>query len=239
MPDPLEDKALEFLFKEYDTANEVTFHVDTFRDKLSAFFLSFAGAAVAVVLLILKGEWKGPGNHNIISGSFLIGVGVLGTVILLIHARLRKVQLENFAIICRIRAYFFQKRLQLWNVVQLTPNTLPKIGFWKFKGSELWATSVIIPVAALLTGGIALILGEAGLPHSKAYLRWETGAMVFLIICFGLWCWYARLATYNYEWKAQVTSDDIDKWLGDYGLSPIAEGPMGACTKPTDPAAPR
>jgi hypothetical protein len=49
MPDRPEDKALDFLLKEYDTANEVTFHADTFRDKLSAFFLSFAGAAVAVV----------------------------------------------------------------------------------------------------------------------------------------------------------------------------------------------
>jgi hypothetical protein len=56
MSEPPDDKGIQFLLKEYDTATEVTFHADKFRDKLSTFFLSFAGAASTVVLFFLQGR---------------------------------------------------------------------------------------------------------------------------------------------------------------------------------------
>jgi hypothetical protein len=223
MHDPSEELAWQFLLKEYDTANEVTFHADTFRDKLSAFFLSFAGAAVTVVLLVLKGESK-VGEPSMIAGSFFIGVSLLGTVILLIHARLRRVQLENFAIICRIRAYFFRNRYELWDIVRLTPETLPKIKFSDFKGSELWATSIIVPVAALLAGGIALIWGERKWMFSDQ--RWYCAAGLLIVVSVLLWCWYAKLATYKPMYaSSEICRKDIDTWLKNYGLRNIVDEP--------------
>ena len=229
MQEASDEQAQDFLFKEYETANEVTFHADTFRDKLSAFFLSFAGAAVAFVLLILKGDWK-VGKPNIVAGSFFMGVGLLGTVILLIHARLRRVQLENFAIICRIRAYFFGQRYELWNVVRLTPATLPEIKFTELKGSELWATSIIIPVAALIAGGFALIWGAIKWPTWNSvhlwHYCWYAAAVLFFVITILWFWWYKTLASYNVSSSTTkqikrldaIPKDEIDDWLGKYGL---------------------
>jgi hypothetical protein len=146
----------EFIIKEYENAAEVTFHVDDLRDKLSTFFLTFAGAAVAVVALLLKGEFAVElfGNKLLTASLFLVGVSFIGFTILCIHARLRRVQLENFSIISRIRLYCLRDNIPLWNVIGLSPATLPRIRLRNWSGSELWALTILLPSVVLFAMGV-------------------------------------------------------------------------------------
>ncbi len=51
-------KEEEFLLKEYDAAQQLTYHVDELRGKLTQFFLIFTGFATAALTLLVKGEAK-------------------------------------------------------------------------------------------------------------------------------------------------------------------------------------
>ena len=144
-----DDLAHEFLLKEYENAAQVTFHADDFRDKLSTFFLSFAGAAVVLVGLIIQDSIKVDyfGPKELTSGVFLVGVGTIGLLILCVHARLRRVQLEHFAMINRIRLYCLRENVDLWNAIGLSMKTLPKVRL--ISGSELWALTILLPTTVL------------------------------------------------------------------------------------------
>ena len=193
----------------------MTFHADELRDKLSTFFLAFAGAAVTVVGLLLKGEFSEEvfGDKRLTAGLFLIGVSCIGILILCIHARLRRVQLENFSIISRIRVYCLQDNLTLWNAIRLSPKTLPRIRLRNWSGSELWALTILLPAVGLFVGGIDLLLrwwGKVG---------WWHVFPVFLaaIVTWGLWLLYARFAAEPIH--ARIRSDDLVMWRAE--LEPL------------------
>ena len=48
----------EFLIKEYESATQLTYHIDNLRNNLTSFYLVFAGAAAAGVAILVKGEAK-------------------------------------------------------------------------------------------------------------------------------------------------------------------------------------
>ena len=48
----------QFLLKEYDSAAQLTNHIDELRNKLTTLYLTFAGVAVAGVAILIKGETK-------------------------------------------------------------------------------------------------------------------------------------------------------------------------------------
>jgi hypothetical protein len=201
----------EFLIKEYESASKLTFHADGLRDKLSTFFLTFAGAAVTVVGLLLKGEFAKEvfGDKQLAASLFLIGVSAIGILIFFIHARLRRVQLEHFSIMSRIRVYCLEDNIALWNAIRLSPKTLPRIRLRNCSGSELWALTILLPTVTLLAGGIDLLLrwsGKLGWWHAL-----PVGLAAFLV--WGLWMLYVRLASEPVH--SAITHEDIGKWRGE------------------------
>ena len=200
----------------------MTFHADQFRDKLSTFFLAFAGAAVTVVGLLLKGEFETEvfGDKRLTAGLFLVGVSFIGVLILCIHARLRRVQLENFSIISRIRVHCLQDDLALWNTIRLSPKTLPRIRLWNWSGSELWALTILLPAVALFAAGIDFLLRWSG------KLGWwhVLPVAIAAVSIWGLWLLYSSFAAEPVH--AAISHAVIAKWrakleqLSNFSYSP-------------------
>jgi hypothetical protein len=212
-----EDLAHEFLLKEYENAAQVTFRADDFRDKLSTFFLSFAGAAVVLVGLIVQDSIKVEyfGAKELTTGVFLVGVGTIGLLILCVHARLRRVQLEHFAMINRIRLYCVRENVDLWNTIGLSMKTLPKVRL--ISGSELWALTILLPTAVLFA-----MAGDFLLRWRHYQGAWHLIPVGVGVVVSGLLWWlYAALA------KAPapqiVEPSDVEEWLTTANLAPTQD----------------
>jgi hypothetical protein len=225
--------AHEFLLKEYENAAQVTFHADEFRDKLSTFFMTFAGAAVALVSLILQGTFTQEifGDKNLTAALFLAGVSIIGFLILCVHARLRRVQKEYFTIINRIRVYCFQNDLKLWNTIRLSKLTLPcrkrrsgnerqkgteAVSFrqrmkdaFTWPGSELWALTILLPTAVLFAAGIDFFLRWLSLGGWSHLISVSAGAL----IAWALWCLYGKCAHFSGHEKIDLTK--AEEWLDE------------------------
>ena len=144
----------EFLLREYESAKELTFHVDDLRAKLTGYFITLFGLAAAGVSLLAGGANSTSADRlvkGILAVAFL-AVGATGFVIVLIVARLRRVQFEHFRIMNNIREHVLGDRVDLWNVVELSHETLPQEPI-RTSGSYFW-------VATIGTiGGFALGIG--------------------------------------------------------------------------------
>jgi hypothetical protein len=151
------DKPETFLLEEYKSAVELTFHIDSLRNKLTSFFISFAGLAVAGLLLLLKKDTNNTpiDNINEFVASLMILVAFIGHLFIIVLAKLRKAQLEHFRIINNIRKYFLNENWHLWNVVQLSEKTLPKPSI--YSGTFFWLLILQILNSAILFIGIFLI----------------------------------------------------------------------------------
>src|SRR5687768_11849884 len=91
----------EFLLKEYESATELTNHIDELRNKLTGFYLTFAGVAVAGVAILIKDEAKSKIFDRVdgVIAILLFVVALTGWIVVLGLARLRRVQIEYFGII--------------------------------------------------------------------------------------------------------------------------------------------
>lgn len=125
----------KFLLEEYKNAAQLTYHIDELRNRLTSFFLTFVGLAVAGVAILLKGEAEEGlfAKPEGIVTVFLGIISLIGVAIVCILARLRRVQIEHFCIINNVRQYFLKKDYQLWNVVQLSA----KASLGRTKSQEL------------------------------------------------------------------------------------------------------
>lgn len=168
-----------FLFEEYKSAVELTFHMDSLRNKLTNFFISFAGIAIAGFILALKGNDNDIviSNLNEFISVIMILVAVIGHIFICVLARIRKVQLEHFIIINNIRKYFFKNDFELWNIVQLSEKTLPKARF--FSGTYYWQFVIQIVNAFILFIGILLFC------NSLRDLLSKTGITIFILSFLG------------------------------------------------------
>ena len=104
-------KEEKFLLKEYDAAQQLTYHVDELRSKLTQFFLIFTGFATAALTLLVKGEAKTTVFEKPEGAVALLVLvaALLGSAFVSIIARLRHSQIEHFRITNNIRTYFLGK----------------------------------------------------------------------------------------------------------------------------------
>lgn len=154
----------QFLIKEYESASQLTYHIDELRNKLTSFFLTFSGVAIAGIALLLKGEAK----ENVFEAYRLVAIllmiiGCLGVCVVAILARLRRAQLEHFRIINNIRKYFLRENTDFWNVVQLSDKTLPMPeNLSKLKnrtsGTYLWLFLILLVTGVIFSASLYLFV---------------------------------------------------------------------------------
>ncbi len=159
MADKLERED-EFLLKEYDTAVQLTFHVDEMRSKFTNLFITLAGAAAAAVSLLLQDDVKSNqlGNFQIVLAVFLLLLGVLGILVITVIAKLRRVQLEHFRITNNVRKHFLGRKYALWDIVELSDRTLPSPT--RTSGTYFWTLILILLNSYVVGLGIYLLLGR-------------------------------------------------------------------------------
>jgi hypothetical protein len=151
----------QFLMEEYKTAVQVTYHIDELRNRLTNFFLTFAGLAVAGLATLLRGEAANAffGQPEGVVAILLMLVAFIGVVIVCILARLRKVQIEYFRIINSIREHFLQTDYDLWNVVQLSAKTLPRPN--RKSGTYFWLLIIMLASSSMLAAAVYIFLVHA------------------------------------------------------------------------------
>ncbi len=186
-----------FILEEYKAAVQLTFHIDSLRNKLSSIYLTFCGLITGVLAIIIKGEYK----SSIITQSELIVflslfVAIIGLIKILILGRLRKVQFENFNIINNIRTFYLnrtplQKRQELKDTFLLNTSTLPKERLWS--GSFLWVLIIIFSSSTILAFGVS----NSWFKEYSIIIP-----LVYLIICI---IFYFLLCAHNY--KSTAISD--------------------------------
>lgn len=155
MANPLD----EFILAEYEQARDLTFHIDELRNKLTSFFLVIAGAGVAGLLFLLRESEKTQYfDKPLVVATLLFIIGIIGILFVLILAKIRKAQLEHFAIINNIRTYYVGTDAKLKNVLQLSHSTLPQAR--RTSGTYFWLLIVMIVVSFLLSTSIYLFTVE-------------------------------------------------------------------------------
>ncbi|OFY39675.1 MAG: hypothetical protein A2X18_09700 [Bacteroidetes bacterium GWF2_40_14] len=151
------NKKETFLLEEYKTAVQLTYQMDSLRNKITSFFISIAGISIAGFLLVIKGkdESINISNLNEIVSIIMLIVAILGHLFICVLAKIRKVQLEHFAIINNIRKYFIELDYTMWNIVQLSDKTLPKARL--FSGTYWWQFVIQVINGFILYLGILLL----------------------------------------------------------------------------------
>lgn len=148
----------EFILKEYDSALKLTFRVDKLRSRLTGFFLTISGAALAGISLLLQEcatEETFVQTYTLV-GVFLLVISFLGMLFVGVVARLRRVQLEHFRIVNNIRSFFLGKNLSLWNLVELSSKTLPSPS--RKSGTYLWTLTLFIVNSTFVSVSSNLLL---------------------------------------------------------------------------------
>jgi len=146
----------EILLKEYDSAQRTANRMDKLRHKVTSYYLAFTGifisiGATAVVSFISKtklfslksatctdtfctysklvDEYNGislTSGFKIILTLILLIFILWGIAVWFIQIKLRKVELENFRILAKIKEYFLgEKNFELWDIVELSKRTIP------------------------------------------------------------------------------------------------------------------
>ena len=165
----------DFLLKEYESAVALTNHVDVVRNSLTSFFLIFAGVAVGALSLLLKEPPKTAvlRNQSAYVGVVLLIVALVGCLFIGVLARLRRVQLERYEIVRRIREHFLDA--SLLPIIGLTSVTLPRevnsasrSGAKRATGTYLWLATILLTDSAIATLGAYLLLSAA--LHGYAWL---------------------------------------------------------------------
>ena len=148
----------EFLLKEYDSAVQLTYHVDELRSKFTNLFITIIGAAAAAISLLIEESVTSTlfGNFEVSAGIFLLCLALIGILVIIVIARLRKVQLEHFRITNNIRKHFLGSNYSLWNTVELSDKTLPAPT--RKSGTYFWTMALIILNSYVTTLGIYLLL---------------------------------------------------------------------------------
>ncbi|MEI8598898.1 hypothetical protein P4S64_18855 [Vibrio sp. M60_M31a] len=142
------DEIDEFILKEYESAQKLTYHVDEMRSKLTQFFIALSGVAFAAISALLNKDidpllFDAP--RWMVASFITFGCAVLGSLFVLIIAKLRRTQIEHFHITNNIREYFLEKSDkadELWRVVALSHETIPKPT--RSSGSYYWVLLIII-----------------------------------------------------------------------------------------------
>jgi uncharacterized integral membrane protein len=150
----------EFLLKEYDSAVKLTFHVDEMRSKFTNLFITIAGAAAAAISLLIQGDATNTtfGNFEALLVIFLLLLALTGILVIMVIAKLRRVQLEHFRITNNVRRHFLRSSYSLWNVVELSDQTLPSPN--RKSGTYFWTLILILLNSYVVALSIYLLCGS-------------------------------------------------------------------------------
>mgnify|MGYP003529863046 FL=1 len=174
----------EFLLKEYDTAIQLTLHVDELRSRFTNLFITIAGVVAAVISLLLQENTNGNtfGKLEVVAGIILILIALVGLLVIAVIARLRKVQLENFRITNNIRKHFLGNSYSLWNVVELSGDTLPMPNM--HSGTYYW--SMVIMLLNSYTAALAIYLFLAQVwklaTPPNSFVLAIVGGLIFIVL---------------------------------------------------------
>ncbi len=184
----------DFLLKEYESAIQLTLHVDELRSKFTNLFITIVGATAVAISLLVQGNAKFSvfGKFEILLGLLLLITAFIGFLVVAVIARLRKVQLENFRIANNIRGYFLGTNFSLWNIVELSKKTLPSPN--RLSGTYFWLLMLILLNAYIIALTIylfAAIVWKIVSPNNS-FLLASLAAVIFIIVQDFL---YFKLAT--------------------------------------------
>ncbi|HHC6573314.1 hypothetical protein [Vibrio parahaemolyticus] len=197
----------EFLIKEYESAQRLTYHVDDLRSKLTQFFIALSGVALAAIStiatkdiepILLGMPWR------VAASIAVIGCASLGVLFVLIVARLRRTQIEHFHITNSIRQYFLEQHDEpekLWKVVGLSASTIPSLT--RCSGSYYWILLIIILTSFLFSLGVFLLTANLVAVELCGYLFTAT---IFIMSIFALDKIYMKAA--KFEPKVQQTNQE-------------------------------
>lgn len=175
-------KIEEFLLKEYDSAQKLTYHVDDMRSKLTQFFIALSGVTLAAISTMIKKDieplllgtpWW------VVASVTVVGCGLLGVLFVLIIARLRRTQIEHFHITNNIRKYFLEQHEEpdkLWQVVGLSESTIPTPT--RSSGSYYWVLLIITLTSLLFS--LAGFLLSANLAVTE-FGEYECAMTIFIV----------------------------------------------------------
>lgn len=158
-------------------AGKLTYHIDELRNKLTSFFLTFAGAGGVAITIMVRGEQVAFLSGNLLAAMLFV-IAALGITIVAILARLRRAQIEHFRIINNIRAYFLEDNYGLWNVVQLSEKTLPEPN--RRSGTYMWTLLITIVICFLASLSAYLAVGAYKV-ISHTYWPFGIAVSVFLV----------------------------------------------------------
>jgi hypothetical protein len=141
----------QYLLEEYKYSGQLTHHMDEIRMRLTGFFLTFNGLAIAGLLVLLKGEtdvgiFKRPQD---LIAILLLVIALLGVPVIGILASLRRVQIQRYRIMNNIRKNFLGTQdLTLWNVVELSEQSLPSPS--RRSGNYYWLLLIMLMSSSVL-----------------------------------------------------------------------------------------
>nr|PMH58218.1 hypothetical protein BCU64_24375 [Vibrio lentus] len=190
----------EFLLKEYESAQKLTYHVDEMRSKLTQFFIALSGVALAAITtlgskdmshILLGSPWW------VVASVSVLGCSFLGVLFVLIIARLRRTQIEHFHITNNIRQHFLDKsddNENLWKVVGLSHATIPTPT--RTSGSYFWVLLIMILSSLLFSIGLFLLSANLATEKGDEYV---CALFVFGLSMFSLDWVYMRTAAFRKE----------------------------------------
>jgi hypothetical protein len=151
-------KQEDFLIKEYESAVQLTYHIDELRNKMTIFYLTFTGVAGVGMTILLKGEAADTLSDKAygVMGGLLLLISLIGMVVIQGMARMRRVQIEHFQIISNLRKIFLASDYDLWNAVQLSSKTVPTPN--RRSGTYMWLLMVMFISSSLFAISIYLFL---------------------------------------------------------------------------------
>lgn len=187
---PKTAEPVDMLLKDYDNAVQLTYHIDTLRDRVTVFFVTVAGIAAAGLSVVLKDPAASSLALDLVAALFLL-VAALGCAVVVILARLRAVQLEHFRILTKIRQRFYGKDMDLWNAVELSGSTLPQER--RSSGTYAWLALILI-VTAFAAGAGTYLLVRVGNDWLSNGVAWGLVAVFGIVLVVALDRVYLRLA---------------------------------------------
>lgn len=202
------ETADEFLLKEYESAQKLTCHVDDMRSKLTQFFITLGGVALAAISVLTKKDmdpvlfgapWWG------VASFAVFGCAVLGVLFVLIIAKLRRVQIEHFHITNNIREYFLERHEnsdKVLGIVMLSKKTIPKPT--RNSGSYYWVLLIIVLTSILFAIATFLLSVNLAEIEPSKYISFALSIIVFAVSIFFLDLLYIKNAVFDPKVKITI-----------------------------------
>lgn len=188
----------ELLLLEYERSSEFCNHVDNVRNVITSFFLTLVGAAVIAIDRFTSSD-PGAANSSAVPAQLvavLVGVSGVGSLFVLVIARLRRVQLERYQLMNGLLDILLvgpaRDLVPLRNSGISGRSGATGLGR-RSTGSYYWTLIIVLPSAGLF--GVAV---GVGLTFTEMAIGWLAasgtlfGSFYLVVVDY----WYFRLSQY-------------------------------------------